>query len=234
MKTLTQTFSLIESVFLVAAFSLSGCIGDDLILDEVDPIVRISNPVDTLALGSTYQFTFLYLNQVGQEEEVENAMWNSDNPNTIQISPEGFAQAIAAGSAVISIVVEQKTRPLVRDTNLVMVGDRTVATNQARSGSLRTTSSYVLQGDFLLSEQAGTLTLSFDEDYEASSSLPGLFLYLTNNPNTINNAFEIGAVEVFKGAHFYELTGIGLHDYSHILYYCKPFRVKVGDGNFKD
>ena len=38
-------------------------------------------------------------------------------------------------------------------------------------------------------------------------------------------------VQVFDGAHEYALpAGIGLLDYDYLLYYCKPFGVKVGDG----
>ena len=46
---------------------------------------------------------------------------------------------------------------------------------------------------------------------------------------------EIGAVEVFKGAHSYILEGdIPLNQYDYLLYYCKPFNVKVGDGPIGD
>ena len=64
-------------------------------------------------------------------------------------------------------------------------------------------------------------------------SLPGLYAYLTNNPSTVNNAFEIGRVETFSGAHSYRISGVGLNDYDDLLYWCKPFSVKVGDGEME-
>ncbi|MEM9549152.1 MAG: hypothetical protein AAGA77_24405, partial [Bacteroidota bacterium] len=60
--------------------------------------------------------------------------------------------------------------------------------------------------------------------------LPGLYVYLTNNRNTTANALEIGAVEVFNGAHTYTVEDVGINDYKFLLYFCKPFNVKVGDG----
>ena len=98
------------------------------------------------------------------------------------------------------------------------------------SGTIVSTSSYKLEGDFSLSETNGTLTLSFVDNYEASSALPGLYVYLTNNPNSINDALEIGKVEVFKGAHSYEIDNTSITAFDYVLYFCKPFRVKVGDG----
>ena len=73
----------------------------------------------------------------------------------------------------------------------------------------------------------------FGDDYQASTSLPGLYVYLTNNPATANNAFEIGRVEIFNGAHSYRISGVGLNEYDYLLYWCKPFSVKVGDGEIR-
>lgn len=59
-------------------------------------------------------------------------------------------------------------------------------------------------------------------------------MYLTNNPNSIANAYEIGEVTIFDGAHSFELDAneVGLTDFDFVLYFCKPFNVKVGDGQF--
>ena len=70
-------------------------------------------------------------------------------------------------------------------------------------------------------------------DLDGATSLPGLYVYLTNNPSTVNNAYEIGRVETFNGAHSYRISGVGLNEYDYLLYWCKPFSVKVGDGEIK-
>nr|HQU58856.1 hypothetical protein [Saprospiraceae bacterium] len=75
--------------------------------------------------------------------------------------------------------------------------------------------------------------LEIADNYRASTSLPGLYLYLTNNPATVNNALEVGKVAVFDGAHSYHISGVGINDYDYLLYWCKPFSVKVGDGEMQ-
>lgn len=105
-----------------------------------------------------------------------------------------------------------------------------VVAPQFFEGQIRTTSSYTLEGNFRYEHNGTQIILSLDDTYRASSSLPGLYLYLTNNPNSPEDGYEVGAVSVFSGEHSYTLpVSIGLMDYKYLLYWCKPFRVKVGD-----
>ena len=105
-----------------------------------------------------------------------------------------------------------------------------VVAPQFFEGQIRTTSSYTLEGNFRYEHNGTQIILSLDDTYRASSSLPGLYLYLTNNPNSPEDGYEVGGVSVFSGEHSYTLpASIGLMDYKYLLYWCKPFRVKVGD-----
>ena len=102
-------------------------------------------------------------------------------------------------------------------------------------GMITTTSNYELGGSFVLETlDNDVLRLSLGDDYQASTSLPGLYIYLGNNPTSIADAYEIGPVTVFQGTHFYNLPStISIYDYSYILYWCKPFGVKVGEGQIQ-
>jgi hypothetical protein len=102
-----------------------------------------------------------------------------------------------------------------------------------RNGVIETTSFYTLTGTFEITETDTGIRIDIGEDYEASESLPGLYIYLGNNPNSIGNAVEIQGVQVFAGAHSYEVEGVGINDYDFLLYWCKPFGVKVGDGKIE-
>ena len=113
--------------------------------------------------------------------------------------------------------------------------DGIVVAPQFFEGQIRTTSSYTLEGNFRYEHNGTQIILSLDDTYRASSSLPGLYLYLTNNPNSPEDGYEVGAVSVFSGEHSYTLpASIGLMDYKYLLYWCKPFRVKVGDAQLFD
>ncbi len=208
-----------------------SCIGDDIIQDKVEPTIRILNSLDSIAINTTHQFEYIYRDNVGKETTV-SADWSSSDPSTISISESGLAEALENGASDITVSYNDGTTT-VSDLMTINVGSVTVITEmeESRMGTVNTTSSYALSGDFTLeANDADELILSFSSNYNASSALPGLFIYLTNNPNTTEDALEIGAVTTFSGAHEYNVGNVDLFEYSHVLYFCKPFNVKVGDG----
>ena len=216
-------------IALVTVFT--SCIKDDLIEDLVEPSIRITTVLDSIKIATSYQFEFKYLDNVGQEQDV-TATWASSNVSILEIDNNGLATAIAYGEADISVSYSNGNIQ-VKETITVNVGDSTVESISDKSGTIQTTSSYILEGSFTLNEDGDNLILAFADDYKASSTLPGLFVYLTNNRNSDTDAFEISAVQTFNGAHSYIIEGVGINDYKFLLYYCKPFGVKVGDGEIK-
>ncbi len=222
MKNLLLTTTIITLI-------LSSCIKDDILFDTVDPVIRITNPIDTIEINTNFQFEFNYLNNVGQPETV-TAVWSSSDPSIINISNTGLAEALAEGSATLRVTYNDGENDITDELTIV-VGNTTVVTAPTdRTGTIAPTSFYELEGDFTLSANGADLVLAFDENYKASSALPGLYVYLSNNPNSVAGAYEIGKVEVFSGAHQYDIPNTMLQEYSHLVYFCKPFNVKVGDG----
>lgn len=218
---------------LIFFLGLSSCIQDDVIFDTVEEVVRITSRVDTLAVGDTYQFEARFNNNIGEAEN-RPIEWLSSNPEILSINQLGEASGLQKGQVSVIASVNIDNIKLVSDTVQVTVDEETIENpDNEKGGSIQTTSSYLLEGTFTMSLSGGKVILEFEEDYKASRSLPGLYLYLTNNPNSVSNALEIGKVEVFEGIHSYTIEGIGLDDYTYLLYYCKPFRVKVGDGKIE-
>ena len=224
-----------RNVFAILIFgilALNSCIGDDIIEDRVDPVVRISNAIDTLKNGTSHQFEATFFDQVGKEVMIDLS-WSSSDESIVSISETGLANALQIGNALITVDGLAPSGEQVSAELLVAVGEETIVSISERTGTLQTTSSYELKGDFVLKVEGGVLKLSFADDYQASTALPGLYIYLTNNPSTSSGAFEIGAVTKFSGAHSYDLpSSIDLMDYEYVLYFCKPFNAKVGDGQF--
>ena len=219
-------------LLLISLLALSSCIGDDIVFDAVDASVRILNPLDSLAVGDTYQFEAAYFNQIGQETPA-SIRWSSSDTNLLQIDELGEAKGLAAGDVEVLVTAEPSGEDAVTEQMTVHVGSATSSSNPGRKGTIQTTSSYILEGSFTLEQNGPNLKLSIADDYRASSSLPGLYVYLTNNPATTNGALEIGKVSVFSGAHEYLINNADITAYSHILYFCKPFNVKVGDGKIE-
>lgn len=211
--------------FLVLVL-VSGCIEDDFIDDFVEPEISITNAIDTLGIDTDFQFSLRYLNNVGQQEDIE-VEWASSDPTIISITPDGLATALSAGTVQISVSAADQS---VSDSIEVTVGEETVEViPETISGTIRTTTFYELEGSFDLSETETGLLLDIKDDYKTTSALPGFYIYLSNNKNSIAGAFEIGEVTVFSGAHTYEIDGVGINDYNFIVYFCKPFNVKVGE-----
>ena len=219
---------IIASLIITTMFS--ACIGDDFINDEVEPSIKISNPISQLQLDSSYQLEYAYFNNIGKKETIDDAIWSSSNEEKISITSEGLISGIEIGFSTIKI---ERADPLITTTDEIEieVTEMPVDTPDiVKGGVIQSTSSYILKGTFEIRQIDDNLKIDFENDYEASTALPGLYVYLSNNPNTISNAYEIGAVEVFAGAHSYIVENININEYGYLLYFCKPFNVKVGDG----
>ena len=218
---------------LITTILCSACIGDDFIDDRVEPVLRLANQIDSLAVGSEFQFEATFFNNVGREEPNE-IVWSSNNEDIISITPSGLASALNPGTAEI-VASTQSSEGEINITFLVEAGARTVEVETtSRSGVIQTTTFYDLEGDFTLStNDDGSLLLDVADNYLASSTLPGLYLYLTNNPRSIAGAFEVGRVTVFRGAHSFTIEGVDINEYNYLLYFCKPFNVKVGDAEIE-
>jgi len=220
----------------VCILSLFSCVKTDIVNDRVDPKLFISNPLSSLENGKTHQFEVVYFNYVGKEIDNPNVRWTSSDESVLTITEDGLATGVSFGSAKVSVSLVTDEEILTIDNeDLFKVSTYTEHESGGFEGTVVTTSSYALEGSYVLDIQDnGVLQLSLGDDYSASTSLPGLYIYLGNNPNSIADAYEIGPVTVFQGAHFYDLPEtIGLYDNSYILYWCKPFGVKVGEGQIQ-
>lgn len=213
---------------------IQGCVGTDVIDDLVEVRLEISNPIMSLKIGDSYTLMHRYLNNVGMEESAE-VRWISSNEASITIDENGLVMALQAGESEITVVLSENDQ--VMDKILVEAsGETVVVSSGKKSGTIATTSSYVLSGDFEIINTDNGVQISIANNYTASTALPGLYVYLSNNPSTVSGALEIQAVTVFSGAHTYnvEAEGLNVDTYTYLLYFCKPFNVKVGHGEIQD
>lgn len=221
--------SLFLSLFVI--LGLSGCIKDDIIFDEIDPVLRITTKVDSIGIGTDFQFEAMYLNSVGAEEAF-TPTWATSDESILTINESGLSSAIEFGSVFVSVTYNNGEETL-KDSLWVAVGENTVVPETTRSGTVETTSSYELFGDFTITEEGDDIRLSLASNYVCSTALPGAYVYLSNNAASIADALEIGPVEVFSGAHDYLIPDTGINDFTHVVYFCKPFNIKVGDGEIE-
>jgi len=221
---------------LITMAFLSACIGTDIIEDAVEPKVRIQNIKSVLEIGETHQFQGAYFDISGSMQAAD-FIWSSSNQDAITIDDNGLAEAKSKGMTDITAMANGISATITiaaidPDDDDGEEPDGMTPDNQ-RTANLRTVSTYPLEGTATLTNATGELMINLSEDFQTTSALPGLYIYLTNNNNSINNAIEIGAVTKFSGAQSYTVPGdTNLDTYNFILFYCKPFSVPVGDGEF--
>ena len=207
---------------------LQACIGDDFIEDRVDREIRVLNLVDTLILGETYAFDVRYLNEIGQEETV-SLNFSSSNPDVVSINQSGEATALQLGMSTIDITYEIDGEEVSNSFDVTVGEDRTEQ-SASRKGTIVTTTFYDLEGSYTIEPDGENLILTLEEDFRTTDRLPGLYVYLTNNRNSVAGAHLIGMVTQFEGKHSYEISGVELNEHEFLLFWCKPFSVKVGEG----
>jgi hypothetical protein len=223
---LIQKKTVMKYIILICMSSLfyASCIKDDILDDIIPENIRIINCLDTLAKDSTFLLKANYFNNSGAEESTDFD-WQSSDTSILTIDSNGLIIAKKIGSSLITISAKG-----ISVSKTLNVGTTTSLQSSSKSGQVNTTSSYALTGSFVLKKVGNDVNLNFGSDYNASTALPGLFVYLSNNPNSIIGAYEIGRVTVFSGIHSYTIPNQGINDYNYVLYFCKPFNAKVGHG----
>ena len=151
--------------------------------------------------------------------------------NTSTIDSGTTRSTLTDASTTTTTVSDTSSTTTDTDSTTTVDDDVIVTAPQSYQSTIRTTSSYELTGSYEYGlNDAGQLVLDIGDDYVASTAIPWLFVYLSNNPNSPSGANEIAEVTVFSGAHSYVLpSSIDISDYKYILYWCKPFIVKVRD-----
>jgi hypothetical protein len=209
----------------VLVLFLGGCIGTDIVPDFVEPTIVIENSIVNLQVGDTFQLTAVYFDSTGSPTN-EELLWSTSDDQVLEVSGDGLIEGISIGVAIITA----QRNEMMASVEIEVSMEETEVMN-ARTADIRTTSSYPLSGIATLTIDGSNSRLDLSEDFSTTDRLPGLYLYLTNNPGTINGALELGPVEQFEGAQTYEVPDdVELFTYNYVLFYCKPFTVKVGDG----
>lgn len=207
---------------------LTSCIGTDIVEDIiVEQTVSISNRLESLAVGDSYQFEADFFDEMG-EQAMADIIWSSNNESIMSITTSGLATGVSQGEVWISAM-----SGMARDSVMVSVGPSTTFAAAERTGSFVGLRNYNVSGNFTLTEDGDNLVLTFASNFVASRG-PGLFVYLSNNSTRVNGGIEMGSLMQNSGAQTYTiaLTEAQLDTYNHVLIYCKPFGVAFGTGQF--
>ncbi len=65
---------MIRKLLLILPLAFFGCIGEDIIQDEIPPEVRLVNVPTSIELGTTFQLNISAFNNIGMNTEIESAV----------------------------------------------------------------------------------------------------------------------------------------------------------------
>lgn len=199
-----------------------------------DPTLVLNNPLEELALGSSHQLSYTYTDELGLETTPAFLQWVSSDEAVIEVDALGQVVALSAGSSVVTVTATSLDGQIVETELTITVPEPTVV-DVIRRGSMSSASGYGLRGDFSLRVEGEELVLEFEDNYNFDGA-PGPILYLSNNPTTpASTDYQVGGVTATSGAHTYRipLSEVGLDDFSHLLYWCEPFNIRLGFGSFE-
>lgn len=205
---------------------------DEVIVSGVQETLSINNPILELDLNGTktHQYTTTYTDQNGQVGSPQ-VNWTSSDSNIASVSSSGFVTALQEGEVTITASVTGNNGNITSEDEITVINTSSVI---VKTGTL--SGSYSLRGTFSIREvdNSNNLELVLNDDYNLSDQVPGPYLYLSNNTNTINGALEIGRVTTFSGGHKYIIPNTGINEFRYVLYWCKPFSVRIGHGEIED
>lgn len=208
---------------------------DTLTIDVRSSIFEINEDISILGLGETHQFTATFMSFLG-DSTTQDIVWSSSDPDIISIDAKtGLARGLATRTANIIASINSEELNLSDTIRIEVKASGTETILFERTGALQGSGGYALSGDMKLKENGdGSLIFSFADNFSFSGA-PGPYLYLSNNPNSIANALEIGKLPTTRnpgtGAfEVGEIRGTNLNEYNYLVFWCKPFQVKLGSG----
>ncbi len=144
--------------------------------------------------------------------------WQTSNSEVAVVDATGLVTAVANGTCEIAAIHQGKaSQPYV-----VTVSDAAI-----REGAFEGAAGHQARGTAMLSAYENGVRLMFSEDFFASNG-PGLYVYLSQHPNSTEGGIELAPLTVLEGPSSYDVNNVTLNAYDYVLIYCKPFKVVVG------
>jgi hypothetical protein len=189
--------------------------------NQVAQVVVVPDSVE-LALGSSERFTAMALNLSGGPVSNATFTWESSAPDVASIDGQGLARALKAGTTEVTATTGGvRSLPAV----LRVPGQRRTGLFAARGGT-----NYTVRGTAILEEQEdGALVVRFEDNF-ATSSGPGLEVFLSSTSVVNAGSLNLGTLQSTRGAQSYRVgdRSVALDTYDFVVIHCVPFNVTFG------
>jgi uncharacterized protein YjdB len=192
--------------------------------DDIAQVLISSPSGNQLNIGQQVALDLVVTNLAGDELSGFGTMWESSNPEVLQIDGQGVVTGLANGvSSVKAIADGIESNPLI-----ITVG------TTSRSGTFQGANGYNASGSTtLFINDSGELILTLSSDFSTDFAL-GTFIYLSNSTSgsgTAAGGFEVQEI-TSGGAKTFNITSldasIGIADFQHVIVLCKPASITFG------
>lgn len=184
-------------------------------------VENLSNSLElgdsTLLMGNAYSFS-------GRVIEEAVLIWESDDPEVIEITAQGYAKALKLGATGITASLEDGSitsdETIFEVTNLFQTRTGTIVSG--RGGTTGTVELFVSRQDSLL-------YVKLNSDF-FGARIPGPTLYLSNAENTVDGGLRVIDVEPGNGENrTFAIPGNpNISDFNYVIYHCEPFNIIYG------
>ena len=185
--------------------------------------VKITTPSKTsFQINEKLQLVAQALNVSGSVLKDKLISWESSNPAVISVSASGEITAEAAGKA--SIIA--KTDSVSSAVLALEVQSASKMATFSGSGSYTVTGTATM-----FYNESDDLILEFSNDFSVSSFGAAIYVYLSNQDNSVAGGAEIQQLTK-QGGQSYNLTTINpsltIDSYDYVIIHCKPFNIPFG------
>ncbi|MBC7921533.1 MAG: DM13 domain-containing protein [Ferruginibacter sp.] len=186
--------------------------------------VTVSAPKNTLAAGEKLVMVANASNVDGQDLPGKPFTWQSSNPSVVAVDANGLATGVASGLALISAASGG-----VKSTDFeVRVG------GNVRTGAFQSLNNHSVEGIATLTQESNqTLKLQFNDGFSTSFT-NAVYVYLSNNQNSISGGFEVTKLDRASGAMTFSVpTTVSLTQFKYVIIHCRPFNIVFGAAELK-
>ncbi|TAE59887.1 MAG: hypothetical protein EAZ89_02020 [Bacteroidetes bacterium] len=180
--------------------------------------IIVSGPGSQLEVGGSVTLSAVVRNASGDVLSGLELSWESSHPDIVSVEGNGNVTALQKGEATIVA----RTGSIQSQSYQIKVG------SEALTGTFQRQNGYNVSGGASLAPTATGLVINLLDNF-LSQSGPGLYVYLSDSPISVNGGVEIAKLRKTSGADSYVVpAGVTLDEFDYILIHCKPFNVTFG------
>lgn len=198
-------------------------VNDTLSVAEVK--IDQANTMTLLAPGESLNLTASAYNVKQKALTGKTITWTSNNESVITVNSTGTINAVSEGIASIVATID----------GVVSASLKIEVKSNIKKGVFSGSGSYTVTGTAsLFINENDDLILEFSNDFSVSSFGVAIYVYMSNQNNSVAGGVEIQQL-LKQGGQSYNITNINseltIDSYDYVIIHCKPYNIPFGQSS---